>query len=158
MKYLFLFSFLLLSRVTYSCSCIPLGKIDEKQYSEYDLIIKGKIIRLVEKNFARIIYITVDTYFKGRQNTATIKVESPSQSGMCGIFPKIGEQWLVFAYKKGDSYNTSLCTRTKNLNPKAWDFKKDEIDDDLKFLEDKLETTAGNIKNNSRKPPRRSPA
>jgi len=142
MKYFFLFGLLLLSGVTYSCSCILLGKIDEKQYNEYDLIIKGKIIRLEEKNFARIIYIKVDTYFKGGQNTTTIKVESPSQSGMCGIFPKIGEQWLVFAYKKGNSYNTSLCTRTKNLNPKAWDFKKDGIDDDLKFLEGKLEATA----------------
>ena len=98
----------------------------------------------MEKNFARIIYIKVDTYFKGRQNTTTIKVESPSQSGMCGIFPKIGEQWLVFAYKKGNSYNTSLCTRTKNLNPKAWNFRKDEIDDDLKFLDGKLGTTAAN--------------
>jgi len=145
MKYFFLFSLLLLSSVTYSCSCIPLGKIDEKQYSEYDLIIKGKIIRLVEKYFARIIYIKVDTYFKGRQNTTIIKIESPSQSGMCGIFPKIGEQWLLFAYKKGKSYNTSLCTRTRNLNPKAWNFKKDEIDDDLKFLEGKLLTTAANI-------------
>lgn len=146
MKYIFLFSLLLLSSVTYSCSCIPLGKIDEKQYGEYDLIIKGKITRLVEKSFSRIIYIKVDTYFKGRENTTIIKVESPSQSGMCGIFPKIGEQWLVFAHKNGNSYNTSLCTRTKNLNPKAWDFKKDEIDEDLKFLESKLKATAANKK------------
>ncbi len=138
MKYLFLLSFLLLSSITYSCSCIPLGKIDEKQYREYDLIIKGQIIRIVDKNFARIIYIKVEKYFKGKQNITTIKVESPSQSGSCGIFPKIGEQWLVFAYKQSNGYNTSLCTRTKNFNPKAWNFRKDEIEDDLKFLDGKI--------------------
>ena len=144
MKYILLFSLLLLSRVTYACSCLPLGKIDEKQYNEYDLIIKGKITKLVEKNFTRIIYIKVDKYFKGKLRVTTIKVESPSQSGMCGIFPKIGEEWLVFASKKDNSFNTSLCTRTKSLNPKAWDYRKEEIDNDLKFLEDKLETTAAN--------------
>jgi hypothetical protein len=146
MKYIFLFSLLLLSSVTYSCSCIPLGKIDEKQYNEYDLIIKGKITKLVEKDFTRIIYIKVDKYFKGKLSVTTIKVESPSQSGMCGIFPQIGEQWLVFTYKKDNSFNTSLCTRTKSLNPKAkaWDYSKEEIDNDLKFLEDKLVTTAAN--------------
>jgi hypothetical protein len=53
---------------------------------------------------------------------------------MCGIFPEIGEQWLIFARKKGNVFYTSLCTRTKNLNPKAWDYNKVFIDDDLKFL------------------------
>ena len=142
MKYFFLFGLLILSQIAYSCSCIPLGPLDDKQYNEYDLIIKGKVVKLIEKQFKRIIYIKVDSYFKGTQKSTTLKIESPRQSGMCGIFPKIGEQWLVFAYKKDNIYNTSLCTRTKTLNPKAWDFRKNEIDEDLKFLKRKTETTA----------------
>lgn len=138
MKYTFLLILLLLSSITYSCSCAPQGKIDEKQYAKYDLIIKGKIVKLVENGYTRIIYIRVDTYFKGKLSKKTVKVESPSQEGICGIFPEIGEQWLLFAYKKDNIYNTNLCTRTKNLSPKAWNFRKDEIEDDLKFLEEKL--------------------
>jgi hypothetical protein len=144
MKYFILFSLMLISSVTYSCSCIPLGKMDEKQYNRYDLIIKGKIIQLEEKGFTRIIYIKVDTYFKGKLDTTTIQVASPNQSGMCGIFPKIGEEWLVFGYKEGNGFTTSLCTRSKSLNPDKWNFKKNEIEDDLKFLEGKLETTVVN--------------
>lgn len=138
MKYIFLVSLLHLSSLTYSCSCIHLGKIDEKQYKEYDLIIKGKIIKLVENNSTRIIYIKVDTHYKGTQTSKIIQVKSPSQSGVCGIFPEIGEQWLVYAFKNRNGYNTNLCTRTKNLNPKAWNFNKYDINNDLKFLEGKL--------------------
>ena len=137
MKYIFLFILLQVNTVTFACSCMPFKKIDEIQCNEYQLIIKGKITKIVEKNFTRIIYIKVERYFKGKINVNTLKVESPSQSGMCGIFPKIGEKWLVFAYKNGSSYSTNLCTRTKNLNPKAWDYRKEEIDEDLKFLENK---------------------
>ena len=141
MKYFILSILLFLSQVAYSCSCscIPLGSIDEKQYNDYGLIIKGKIDRVLETKFGRIIYIKIDICFKGKQKLVTIKIESPNQSEMCGIFPKVGEQWLIFAYKNGNIYNTNLCTRTKNLNPKAWNFRKEEIEDDLKFLRRKTE-------------------
>lgn len=139
MKYFYLLCLTILSQVAYSCSCIPLGTIDDKQYNQYDLIIKGKIIKLIEKKFTRITYIKVDTYFKGTQNSTTIKIKSPSQSGMCGIFPKIGEHWLIYAYKKDNAYETSLCTRTKNLNSKVSNFRKNEIEEDLNFLEQKVE-------------------
>jgi hypothetical protein len=116
--FLFLFS-LIMQRPNY-CSCIPLGPIDDKQFNEYSLIVKGKVAKVTVHNFERTIYFTVDIYYKGGGNQTQIKIITPSQEGVCGIIPKAGENWLMFAYANGADYKTELCTRTKNMNPKAW--------------------------------------
>jgi hypothetical protein len=121
------------------CSCIPLGPIDDKQYNEYNIIVKGKVVNVSESQFERTIYLKVDTYFKGKQKDSIVIIKSPSQSGECGIFPKVGEIWLMYAYASEKIYRTNLCTRTKNMNPKAWDYRKDELKQDLDFLEAKRE-------------------
>jgi hypothetical protein len=61
---------------------------------------------------------------------------------MCGIVPKVGEEWLMFAYADKNGFRTERCTRTKSMNPKAWDHNKNEIIDDIKFLEAKLKTSS----------------
>lgn len=133
--------FLLISIVQKNdfCSCIPPGPIDDKQYNEYNLIIKGKVVNVSESQFERTIYLKVDTYFKGKQKDSAVIIKSPSESGMCGIFPEVGEIWLMYAYASEKTYRTNLCTRTKNMNPKAWNYRKDELKQDLEFLEIKKE-------------------
>ena len=121
------------------CSCIPLVPIDDKQYNEYNLIVKGKVVNISESQFERSIYIKVDTYFKGKQKDSTVVIKSPSQSGECGIFPEVGEIWLMYAYTSEKAYRTNLCTRTKNMNPKTWNYRKEELKQDLEFLEAKEE-------------------
>lgn len=127
----------LFGQIANCCSCSPLGTIDEKEYNQYNLIAKGKISKVVEGRFKRTIYLKVDTYYKGDKREKTITIESPSESGMCGIFPKVGESWLMFAHTSGKAFKTDLCTRTKNMNPKVWDYKKEELREDLAFLEAK---------------------
>lgn len=148
MRYIFLFGLLLLSLAAAPCSCLSSGKINEEQYNSYNLIITGKVVKLVEKEFNRIIYIKVVKYFKGNKKTTIVKIETPVWQSACGITPKIGENWLLFAYKQGKIYTTNLCTRTKSMNDKAWNYNKSEIDDDLKFLESKIkDATNTGLKN-----------
>ena len=135
--FLFLFTLLVQNHPNY-CSCIPLGPLDDKQYNEYNLIAKGKIVNVIVNNSERIIYLEVETYYKGKQTQANIEIGTPSQEGVCGILPKVGENWLMFAYADEKNYKTSLCTRTKNMNPKAWDYQKDELAEDIKFLTEKI--------------------
>jgi hypothetical protein len=134
----FLFLFSLLMQKSSYCSCIPLGPIDDKQYNEYNLIVEGKVSKVVVQNFERTIYLAAKTYYKGGNSQTIVKITTPSQEGECGIFPKVGETWLMFAYTNGKNYRTELCTRTKNMNPKVWNYNKDEIADDKKFLEAKI--------------------
>ena len=120
------------------CSCIPLDPIDDKQYDEYNLIAKGKVLKVSTGKFERTIVFAVETYYKGGEGQTNIKIITPTQEGECGIVVKEGENWLVFVYATGKDYRTELCTRTKTMNPKAWDYRRDEITSDIKFLEAKL--------------------
>ena len=130
--------FLTSSLIGNCCSCTPLGKIDDKQYVEYALILRGKIIKVSETNFERIVTVKVKVYYKGNQTNDKIKIISPRQEGECGITPKVGEEWLMFTYFTNKSFYTNLCTRTKSMNPKALNYNKDELNNDLSFLESKL--------------------
>jgi hypothetical protein len=131
--YLFIIG-LLISYIGNCCSCNHLDKIDDEQYNQYSLILKGKVIKITLSSFERIIFLKVNAYYKGEQNKDIIKIISPRQEGECGILPKVGEYWLMFANTSGNKFRTDLCTRTKNMNPKAWDYKKDELKSDLDFL------------------------
>ena len=135
MGYLLLFFGLFIQKPNCSCSLLP--PIDDKQYEEYDLIAKGKVVKVSVKNWARTIYLNVKTYYKGGNKQSQIKIITSSTEGMCGIGPHVGEDWLIFAYTENKYYRTDICTKTKNLNPKAWVYNKEEIDNDIKFLEDK---------------------
>jgi hypothetical protein len=137
--FLLLFSFLLPKP---TCSCTPLKPLDEKQYNEYSLITKGKVVNVSVTNFERTIYLEVQAYYKGGGNQRILKILTPIQDGTCGIVPTVGEQWMIYAYTEGKVFRTELCTRTKNMNPKAWDYNKDEIADDIKFLETKMNMKA----------------
>ncbi len=92
--------------------------------------------------FEKTIYLKVETYYKGGDSLTTMEITTPSQEGMCGIVPKVGEKWLMFAYAEKKRFRTELCTRTKNMYPKAWDYNKNEIEDDIKFLEARRTTNS----------------
>jgi hypothetical protein len=142
MQFVFLIIGLLPFSVGKFCSCMPLGEMNDEQYKEYNLILKGKIVKVVERE-ERTIYLKVVCYYKGKQQKDTIQIISARESGICGIFPSVGEYWLMFAYADGNKYRTSLCTRTKNMNSKAWDYQGEEIKEDLKFLENKRKINGG---------------
>jgi len=102
------------------------------------LILKGKIIKVVEVKNSRLIILKVTTYYKGILESDTATITTPAEGGMCGIIASVGEEWLFFAYGEKYGYKTNLCTRSKNMNPKAWDYNEEELKQDLEFLEDKL--------------------
>jgi len=137
MRYKLIFIFTCFYNLSYSCSCLPPGKIDEKQYNKYGLILKGKIKKVIQHEYETHIVIRVTTYYKGIQKKKTITIISPRGDGICGISPKPGEEWLMFARIDNKIFRTSLCTRTKNMNPKAWNYRKAEISEDIEFLESK---------------------
>lgn len=120
-----------------SCSCTPPGPIDDRQYNSYQLIAKGKIESVTVNGFERTILFKADTCYKGGENQSRIKIITPKQEGACGLFPKTGEAWLIFAYADGPDFRTHLCTRTKNLDPKSWNYNQAEIENDTRFLEQK---------------------
>ncbi|MBL4752216.1 MAG: hypothetical protein JKY52_01265 [Flavobacteriales bacterium] len=138
MKNTLLILLALISLEGFCCSCIGFGEINEEQYNSYDLIVKGQIEKIEEGAWTRTIYVRIEKEYKGNVKSELVLITSPSQSGICGIFPKTGETWLMYANKSENTYSTDLCTRTKSLNPKAWNYNKEEIESDLVFLEKRL--------------------
>ena len=122
MKLIWTFIFLLTFNIGFPCTCESLGKIDKEQFNEYDLIATGKILS-----------VGIHSVFKGRIKKMTIVLSTSSQSGMCAIFPKVGEKWLIYANGNGLEFSTDLCTRTQNMT-RANQREKDIIKDDLIFL------------------------
>lgn len=120
-----------------ACSCIEPREIDEAQYNQYKLIVIGKIVSVKEERFEQIFKVQIETAYKAKDSIDIITVHTPQQEGECGIVPKKGEKWLLFAYWNGKHYSTYLCTRTKSMNPKAPFYNAETITNDIEFLERK---------------------
>ena len=128
----------IISNIGICCSCVFPSPIDEDDYNGYQLILKGKVIEVVKSGNMRVIALKVTRYYKGTLRADTARIKTPWQEGMCGIKARVGEDWLFFAYVGKYDYTSHLCTRSKNMSPKAWDYREDELKQDLEFLEDKL--------------------
>lgn len=129
---------LLLSSTAYCCSCIPIGEIDDQQYNKYDGIFAGKVILIKKKLWVKEITFEIQIRFKGIQKTSKITITTSAEESTCGISPKVGEEWLIFAYRETEGFQTSLCTRTKSMNKKAWNYNKEELQQDIEYLNQKL--------------------
>ena len=126
---------LLTFNIGFSCTCENLGKIDNEQFNQYDLIATGKILRVDFGEFTQKIEIGIHRVFKGKITNMTIILSTSSQSGMCGIFPKVGEKWLIYANGTNYEFSTDLCTRTQNMT-KANQREKEIIKNDLIYLKE----------------------
>ena len=133
MKLIWTFIFLLTFNIGFSCTCESLGKIDKKQFNQYDLIATGKILSVDFGEFTQKIQVGIHSVFKGRIKKMTIVLSTSSQSGMCGIFPKTGEKWLIYSNRNGYEFSTDLCTRTQNMT-RVSEKNKGIIKRDLNFL------------------------
>lgn len=138
MRFYLLLFVLLFSNAAYCCSCEPQGKIDDQQYSKYDAIFTGKIISIQKKQLIKEITFEIQKQFKGILKLSKITITTSAQEGTCGISPKVGEEWLIYAYRDKEGFQTNLCTRTKSMNKKAWNYKKDELEQDIEYLNQKL--------------------
>src|SRR5689334_20217783 len=128
----------LVSQEALSCNCLPLGEIDDIQYDQYQVIIKGKILKIFYDAHGKEYLIKIERNYKGVDSVSTVGISRPTTDGICGIDGMVGEYWLFFAYKDGKRLSTNLCTRTKTLEVKAWDYRKHDVENDLKFLEQRV--------------------
>ena len=138
MRFLLLVSILFVYYSGYSCSCIPHEQINDEQYNKYFFIFTGKVLS-IKKTFGRKeVTFELQTLFKGTVKSKKMTIMTSAYESECDISPKIGEQWLVFAYNDSGEFTTNICTRTKSMNRKAWNYNKGEIQRDIEYLNQKL--------------------
>ncbi|GAA4329558.1 hypothetical protein [Flaviaesturariibacter amylovorans] len=107
---LFCFSGLLAS----ACDCIGAGGLDKA-----DVAFKGTVLRVrrIENGGGSyVVHFRVQEWFKGRQYTRTLFIETPCLSKVCcGIPFKRGEVYEVYAKNEPDRMVTSACWKTKRV-------------------------------------------
>jgi 5-hydroxyisourate hydrolase-like protein (transthyretin family) len=130
----FLAAVLLISSSAFACSCQFGGGAPCQDFWQADAVFSGTAvssgkINVVEGGFKsdmRLLRFTVDQPFRGMQ-AAEVEVLTGWGGGDCGYEFKVGQRYLVYAYRdeKDNRLTTSICTRTRLVT---------EADDDLTFI------------------------
>lgn len=140
MKYVLLTLALCLNIELLGCDCEPLGPINDQQYNSYELIVVGTVKKIVKGDQMNTIILRVKQSYQGAPKERRVSITTPKDYFSCGIAPKRGEAWLIYARKFEGKYTTNECTRSKSLTRKARYYysSKGVLEGDLAFLEQKI--------------------
>ena len=114
-KLVILISFLL-PKFSFGCDCKIQESTVAEHYKAYDLVVKGKIVKIQAHKRFNVLTIDVEEDFKGVNKNKTIKVSTPNVGPSCGLGVLVGETWLLYAYKSEKKLFTNSCTQCKNLS------------------------------------------
>ena len=128
-----------------SCSCIEMTP--EEAFEKASVVFIGKVIakgdNAIEIEYEnngtygtyvslatkRIYLFKISKYFKGIQshkyNNLPIAITTGVGGGDCGYDFVDGREYLVYAYKEGNKFITSICSRTA---------EKNSANEDISFL------------------------
>lgn len=90
-----------------------------------DIVFTGEIVEIVNESSSKEEKITfkIESVWK-RDVGETLTLTTYRQS--CGFFGEVGDKYLIFAYKREETFTTHMCTRTKSLDDAADDLKEFE--------------------------------
>jgi hypothetical protein len=125
---------LLFSTKVLACTCGSGGGAPCQEFWRADAVFAGTVVRSGKINVGegdlkhdmRLVRLTVDQPIRGMQSTE-VDVITGWGGGDCGYGFKLGQRYLVYAYREeGDKrLSTSICTRTRLIK---------EADDDFAFF------------------------
>jgi len=117
-----------------ACTCGSGGGAPCQEFWRADAVFAGTVVRSGKidvdeggfKHDMRLVRLTVDQPIRGMQS-AEVDVVTGWGGGDCGYAFKLGQRYLVYAYREeGDKrLSTSICTRTRLIK---------EADDDFAFF------------------------
>ncbi len=117
-----------------ACSCGFGGGAPCQEFWRADAVFAGTVVASGKINVEeagykfdrRLVHLTVDQPVRGMQSSE-VDVITGWGGGDCGYGFKLGQRYLVYAYRdeKNQSLATSICTRTRLLS---------EADDDFAFI------------------------
>lgn len=117
-----------------ACSCAFGGSAPCQEYWRADAVFSGTVVSSGKINLdqgpyksdMRLLHMTVDQPIRGVQ-TVAVDLLTGWGGGDCGYEFKVGQRYLVYAYRdeKDNRLSTSICTRTRSLA---------DADDDFAFF------------------------
>lgn len=130
---IFLFAVgLFITNAASSCTCLPEPNAKpetyEDRYRNFDLIVKGEIIKVKERRLEWTYHVKVEEWFKGNKTKKLLIIKTGNPGGACGVYARPGDQLIIFATHYKKYFHTDICDRTRMFNP---------ADDEIKFLTNK---------------------
>ena len=110
--------FLLITTNIFACICTCIEtEIGKTDYENTDLIIKGKVLKIVYSKISDEKIITFKIYksYKGNSNVI-IEVRTHRDEATCGLPINNQDKWLLFVYKENNNYKVSLCDKNVRYN------------------------------------------
>lgn len=118
---------------SFFCSCSEPSLMDNEEYRHYDLIVQGLVTSIEEnENHLKTITLEIKKNYKGEISGTSVAISTPKRLSYCGLNIGTGSEWIIYAYKEDGRYQTNSCTRSSELPPR--DFRRQSVEDDLKFL------------------------
>lgn len=122
---------LVFSASALACSCQFGGSAPCQEFWRVDAVFAGTVVGSGNidideggyKQEMRLVHLTVEQPVRGMQ-AAEVEVVTGWGGGDCGYGFKIGQRYLVYAYRdeKDQRLSTSICTRTRKLSEADSDF------------------------------------
>lgn len=114
LKYLLLFTFLLVTNYSFSCDCKPIDRENMVEIGlKHEIVFYGEVIKVdsVKRSYTfRIIEL-----FKGKYNSQFI---TQKYSGNCSVIPSVKQLWIVYANFNNDkTIEVSGCSPSTGFNP-----------------------------------------
>lgn len=100
------------------CSCEYDKHIDLRQFNQYDIIVEGTILEVIEneEDWTKKVVVKVNKRYKHLEEVDTINFGTGLDDGSCSLYFMKGQKWLIYGYKSEGIYATGLCTRSTKLN------------------------------------------
>jgi hypothetical protein len=106
----------------YACSCM--GVSIQRYISGSDAVFSGKVLEIdgppsvphVPSAGSETVTFRVSESWKGPGGEGTLDVKTPASGVSCGYHFEEGQEYLVYAYGKGEPLKTSVCSGTKHLS------------------------------------------
>ncbi len=105
---------LIVAAVGLGCSCIePLPPVE--RLSQASAVFVGTVTKRDESGETRVCDFAVSEVFKGGIK-AKVRVSTPKEGSICGVYFVEGEKYLVFAHGPIDRLSTTLCSANRGAS------------------------------------------
>ncbi len=118
MKKIVLLILLLITVNTFACICTCIEtKIGKRDYANANLIIKGKILKVIydEQSNEKVITFHIYKNYKGDSNKI-IEIRTSPSPASCGLSVNNYDKWLLFVYGKDTKYEVTNCDKNVRYN------------------------------------------
>ena len=96
------------------CTCIE-SEFSIIDYNSAELIVKGKVLKVVSDGETKVITFKIYRSFKGNSKKI-IEIRTLAEGAMCGLDINNQDKWLLFINKKNNMFYVDLCDKNVRYN------------------------------------------